>query len=110
MYGRWAIIPKMSDFFFKSVLYVSRCSAKTTNALTKRIPYLESREIALSGSWQRFFKQTSSSASKIQLKSGNFPKMKVEGLRYAYDMKAVITVLTKATEQRDEHQRLVEGC
>ena len=94
MCQRWEIIPKMSDFFVKSALYVLKYISRLTNALHKPMPNLESRKIALSNGILRFFKQTSSSASKIHLKSGNLPKIKVKGRRpeTRIRLKTIITV------------------
>ena len=62
-----------SSFWLKSVLYVLTYISKSKIALEKRISDLESRQNYLSGSCKRFFHQTSSSVSKIHLKSGHFP-------------------------------------
>ena len=68
--------PIFRHFRSKSVLYVLSCISKSKIALEKRISDLESRQNYLSGCCQRFFHQTSSSASKITLKSGYFPLLR----------------------------------
>ena len=59
----------------KNAFHVLWYISKTKVAQEKLITYLESRENYLSGCCHRFFTQTSSSASKIHLKSDNLSKI-----------------------------------